>query len=48
MNIMRVNCSHATYEEIDLRVANLRQAIASMQAWAQARVQALVQTWVYA
>ena len=26
MNIMRVNCSHATYEEIDMRVKNLRQA----------------------
>eukprot|EP00937_MAST-01D_sp_MAST-1D-sp2_P002257 g2257.t1 len=26
MNVMRVNCSHATYEEIDLRVENLRSS----------------------
>ena len=26
MNIMRINCSHATYDEIELRVKNLRDA----------------------
>jgi pyruvate kinase len=27
MRVMRINFSHATYEEADLRVANLRQCI---------------------